>query len=71
MGVAVADEAAKLGGLVDGGFENPEVLFGTAERQRRLDLYARAMVTHCQVQQIRVRNISLELTRRISFNGLI
>ena len=31
VGVAVTDEAAALGGLVDGGFEDPEVLFGVTK----------------------------------------
>lgn len=31
MGVAIADEAATLGGLVDGGLEDSEVLVGVAE----------------------------------------
>jgi hypothetical protein len=31
MGIAVADEAAALGRLIDGRLENPEVLFGAAK----------------------------------------
>jgi hypothetical protein len=36
MGIAIADEAAAVGGLIDGGFEHPEVLFGPAKWQNRL-----------------------------------
>jgi len=32
MGVPIADEAAAVGGLIDGGLEDPEVLFRVAKR---------------------------------------
>jgi hypothetical protein len=35
MGIAIADEAAAVGGLIDGGLEDPEVLLGATERQNR------------------------------------
>ncbi len=32
VGIAIADEATALGGLVDGGLEDPEILLGTTNR---------------------------------------
>jgi len=31
MGIAIADEAAAVGGLIDGGLEDPEVLLGATQ----------------------------------------
>jgi hypothetical protein len=36
MGIAIADKAAALGGLIDGGLEDPEALLGPAKWQNRL-----------------------------------
>jgi hypothetical protein len=44
MSVAVAHEASALGRLVDGGLENPEVLFGATQGKHRLNLNPRAAV---------------------------
>ena len=44
MGIAVPDEAAALGGLIDRGLEDPEVLQGAAQRQDRLGMDAGAML---------------------------
>jgi hypothetical protein len=40
MSVAVAHKATTLGRLIDGGFEHPEVLLGTAERKHWLSPYS-------------------------------
>jgi len=44
MGVAIADEAATLGRLIDGGLKDPEVLLGTTQGQHRLNLDADTVV---------------------------
>jgi hypothetical protein len=31
MGIAIADEAAAVGGLIDGGLEDPKVLLGVTQ----------------------------------------
>jgi hypothetical protein len=33
MGIAIADEAAAVGGLIDGGLEDPEVLLGATQSE--------------------------------------
>jgi hypothetical protein len=38
MRVAIADEAAAFGGLVDGGFENPEVFLGATQADDWIDV---------------------------------
>jgi hypothetical protein len=40
MGVAIADEAAALGRLVDGSFEDPEAFLRSTQRQHRFRLDA-------------------------------
>jgi hypothetical protein len=42
MGIAVANEATALGGLVDDSLKNPKVLFGATEYDYRLHLDASA-----------------------------
>jgi len=42
MGIAIADEAAAVGGLIDGGLEDPEVLLGATEREDGFGFDARA-----------------------------
>ena len=49
MGVAIADEAAALGRLIDGGLEDPEVLLGAAEGEHRFDVDASAMLARRQL----------------------
>ena len=44
MGIAVAHEAAALRRFIDGGFEDPIVLFGTTQLQDRPSRDATAMV---------------------------
>jgi hypothetical protein len=40
MGIAIADEAAAVGGLIDGGLEDPKVLLGATQGQHGLNLDA-------------------------------
>jgi len=44
MGIAITNEATTLGGLIDGGLEDPEVLFGAAKRKHWLSPYAATIV---------------------------
>jgi hypothetical protein len=52
MGIAVTDEAAALGGFVDGGFEDPEVPFGVTECENRAALNPHTSLLHRDSQQI-------------------
>jgi hypothetical protein len=63
MGVTVADEATAFGGLVDRGFEDPEVLFGPAEGKLGLNLNTRAMVGFRQGEQLGMSDVELRLVR--------
>jgi hypothetical protein len=66
MGVAVADKAATLGGFVDGGLEDPEVLGWTAEPQDGLGMNAGAMVLLGDSQQVGVRHVGLAAMGAVS-----
>jgi len=54
MGIAIADEATAVGGLIDGGLEDPEVLLRATQREDRFHLDARAAVPHGHSEQIRM-----------------
>jgi len=54
MGIAVADEAAAAGGLIDGGLEDPEVLLGAAQGEHGLSFNPAALLLLGQMQQITV-----------------
>jgi hypothetical protein len=58
VGIAIADEAAALGRLVDSGFENPEVFLGAAEWKYRLSHNPSTMVFRGETQQISVGDIA-------------
>jgi len=42
MGIAIANEATAVGGLIDGGLEDPEVLLGATQREDGFGNYALA-----------------------------
>ena len=63
MGIAIADEAAAVGRLIDGGLEHPEVLLGAAEGKLGLDLDTRAMVGFRQGEQLGMSDVGLCLVR--------
>jgi len=68
MGVAKAHEATALGRFIDGGFEHPEILFGTAERQDGLRLDTKAVVPQGQAQECRMSDIVFVGGRRCFSN---
>jgi hypothetical protein len=45
MGITIAHEAAAVGGLIDGGLEDPEVLLGMAEGKHGFDVDTSAVVS--------------------------
>lgn len=59
MGIAIADEAAAVGGLIDGGLEDPEVLLGATQGQHGLNLDAGTVAPRCQPEQFGVSDIFL------------
>jgi hypothetical protein len=59
MGIAITDEAAAVGGLIDGGLEDPEVLLWAAEGKLGLNLDARAMVGFRQGEQLGMSDVEL------------
>jgi len=50
MRVAIADESAARGGLIDGGLEDPEVLLRTTELEDWFHLDTRALVLERYVE---------------------
>ena len=71
MGIAVADEATALGGLVDGGFEDPEVLLRLAQRELRRHMDARAMIPFRDPEQVSMTDVLLCLNYLFLADGLI
>jgi hypothetical protein len=59
MRIAIADEAAALGRLVDGGLEDPEVLFGTTQFEGELHLDTGTTVLFRQPEQFSVSYVCL------------
>ena len=57
MSVAVADKAATLGGFVDGGLENPEILCWAAQGQNGRSVNAHAMAFLGDSEQVRVSDV--------------
>jgi hypothetical protein len=57
MGVAVADKATTFGRLEDGGLEDPEVLFGAAEREDGLGPNAGTAVFLGDTEQVGVSDV--------------
>jgi hypothetical protein len=64
VGIAIADETAAFRGLVNGGFEDPEVLFWTTEGGDRLSVNPFAMEPVCHVQEITMGNIRWAVPRQ-------
>jgi hypothetical protein len=51
MGVAVANEASALERLIDGSFEDPEVLIWLTQRKNRLGRDTAATIAKCQPEE--------------------
>ena len=62
MGIAIADEATALGGLIDGSLEDPEVLLGTTQGQYGFNLDASAMAVFREGEQLGMSDVLLDRT---------
>ena len=59
VGIAITNEATALGGLIDGGLKDPEVLLGATQGQHGLNLDARAMVVFREGEQLGMSDVEL------------
>ena len=69
MGIAITNEPTTLGGLIDGGLEDPEVLLGATQGQHGLNLDARAAVSLRQSEQFGMCDILLNWDKCVSTCG--